>query len=75
MTCDAVMHTERRFCIRSNVEQIALMDAVAEISNEDRHELVKRLLRNEVLNALQTDLTNVIPTSCLIKRVEDAFSS
>lgn len=73
MTCDAVMHTERRFCIRSNETGIALMDAVALMTGEDRHQLVRRLLRDEVLNTLHTDMTGVIPTAYMLQRVEDAF--
>jgi hypothetical protein len=71
----AVVHTERRFCIRSNERQIELMDAVAFINGEDRHQLVQRLLRNEVLHALNTDMTSVMPTASMMQHVDEAFLS
>ena len=50
------------------------MDAVAEINNEDRHEMVQRLIKTEILSILRSDMTQVIPTQPLIQMVEDIFS-
>ena len=70
----SVLQGERRFCIRSTDDRIAMMDAVAEINNEDRHEMVQRLIKSEILSILRSDVTQVIPTQPLIQMVEDIFS-
>ena len=75
MICSSVLRADRRFCIKSNDDCIALMDAVAEIGGEDRHQLFHRLLKDHVISTMKSDMTSMVFSDDVLHRVHQVFPS
>lgn len=65
---------QQKFCINSTPDVVALMDAVAELQDMDRHELIHQLLKNHIINTIQSDATAFIDDDdAVLGRVHQLF--